>query len=704
MPPDDGAPFGVKGWVDSAPAEMRLTLAEIAAAGLARLVPPAAAAEHQFAWLASASAGSSARNALGQLVARPAAVDVPLLSLAHRLQLTDAELMICALAREAELDPLWPHALASLQASPAHRNGAQRPTLGLATRWLAALDLVDDAAPYASSVLLAGRALRSGLLQLSADEHMPATQRTLALHSQLLPLVLPGVAPRPRTARFGTCSIELVGAPAWTLPASWRCALEHYAVLLGQHEHGIAQLVLRAGLAAEAAGVAACIGVRLGQPIARIAGLIQARGESEAMGLPSGLESWLLAAGALPLFVFEAAPGDQVCVPNFDFYRGPVLIAIGADGDVEPARDGATRQWRLSLPPPHERAAVWRDALGSAGNALDHAALGHRYTCGVSTVYAAAAAAVSRAKNEVRALEDRDIAAAACEDLIATTHGLSALAQWIPCHGTESAFVADARVKQELELVLARCRWREQGGELLGPAIRARFAPGVKLLFTGASGTGKTLAAQWIAERLGKPLYRVDLAAVSSKYIGETEKNLSQLLARAEQLDCVLLFDEADSMFGARTEVKQANDRFANTQTNYLLQRIEQFAGITVLTSNSKARFDDAFMRRLDHVIEFPLPRGAARAALWRAHLGTLHTLTDAQLARLTAEIDLPGGNIRNIAMAAMLGAALDAGRVEGAMLAYRHVVKAAALEYAKLGRAAPDGLAINASDASSSA
>jgi len=663
------------------------TLAEIAAAGLASLVPPDMANEPQFAWLAPGCAPEAAGEMLDTVLVEPNDADLPLLTLAWRLQLTPAELLACALARDVELDPLWSHALASLQSSAAQRAGPQRPTLGLVARWLAALGLAQDPARCAAA-LISGRALASGLLQLSPEEHLPATERTLSLHPQLLPQVASWGDAAPRSARFGTWSIELAGMPGFSLPASWEQALAGYAGLLRHEAHGVAQLVLRANVSGEAAGVAARLGEALGCAVARIAGV---RGESEAF--PAGLEAWLLGARAMPLFAFDASPGESVRIPSFAFYRGPVLVAMGAEGDVEPALRGSTRQWRLGLPSPQERAQLWRDALGDAGAAMDHTMLGRRYTCGVSTVFAAASAAASRAQAENRAVEERDIAAAACEDLTATTHGLSALAQWMPCRGTDEAFVADARVRDEIDLVLARCRWREHAGELLGPAIRARYSPGVKVLFIGASGTGKTLAAQWIAEKLGKPLYRVDLAAVSSKYIGETEKNLAQLLARAEQLDCVLLFDEADSTFGARTEVRQANDRFANTQTNYLLQRIEQFAGITVLTSNSKGRFDEAFMRRLDHVIEFPLPRGEARAALWRAHLGCAHTLCEMHLARLVAEVDLPGGNIRNIATAALLTAALEAGAVEGVRVAWRHVLQATALEYGKLGRPMPDVL-----------
>jgi SpoVK/Ycf46/Vps4 family AAA+-type ATPase len=191
----------------------------------------------------------------------------------------------------------------------------------------------------------------------------------------------------------------------------------------------------------------------------------------------------------------------------------------------------------------------------------------------------------------------------------------------------------------------------------------------------------------WLAWRLGKPLFRVDLAAVSSKYIGETEKNLSQLLARAEHGDGILLFDEADALFGVRTEVKQANDRFANAQTNYLLQRIESFEGVAILTANSKARFDDAFMRRLDAVVEFPLPNAVERRALWDAHLGSDHDVEASALARLAAEVDLPGGHIRNAVFTAAL---LARARAERPRIELRDVLQGIALEYAKLGRQAP--------------
>jgi SpoVK/Ycf46/Vps4 family AAA+-type ATPase len=184
------------------------------------------------------------------------------------------------------------------------------------------------------------------------------------------------------------------------------------------------------------------------------------------------------------------------------------------------------------------------------------------------------------------------------------------------------------------------------------------------------------------------PLYRVDLAAVNSKYIGETEKNLAQLLAHAEQAEVVLLFDEADAIFGKRTEVKEANDRFANAQTNYLLQRIESFDGVTLLTSNSKSRFDAAFMRRLDLIIEFPLPGPDERRALWLSHLGNGHSLGMSQVNQLAAAVDLGGGHIRN----AVLSAAVQA-QARGTPIAYSDLAIAISDEYRKLGKQTPADL-----------
>jgi SpoVK/Ycf46/Vps4 family AAA+-type ATPase len=263
--------------------------------------------------------------------------------------------------------------------------------------------------------------------------------------------------------------------------------------------------------------------------------------------------------------------------------------------------------------------------------------------------------------------------------------GLDALAQPLRQAIPHEALVAPPLLRRQLDLLLDRCRSRDRIGESLGASITARYQPGVRALFVGPSGTGKTLAASWVATRLGLPIYRVDLASVTSKYIGETEKNLAQLLARAEQAEIILLFDEADSLFGKRTDVREANDRFANAQTNYLLQRIEAFDGISILTSNSRARFDDAFSRRLDMIVEFPVPAADERRALWLSHLGHHHGLDDQSVNRLAAKADLCGGDIRNAVLTAAVVADKDGRHIE-----FADIVIGVTGEYRKHGKPLP--------------
>ena len=266
--------------------------------------------------------------------------------------------------------------------------------------------------------------------------------------------------------------------------------------------------------------------------------------------------------------------------------------------------------------------------------------------------------------------------------------GLDALAQPLTQTISDEALVLPSSLQKDLRTLLLRCHSRDNLTDGLGASATARYHPGVKALFVGPSGTGKTLAAGWLATQLGMPLYRVDLASIVSKYIGETEKNLAQLLARAERVEVVLLFDEADSLFGKRTDVQQANDRFANTQTNYLLQRIESYDGITLLTSNSRQRFDSAFARRLDLIIEFTQPRSQERRALWQSHLGNHHTLTPQQFNQLATTADLCGGHIRN----AVLAAAVIAKGCDRP-IQFSDVIQGLSAEYRKLGRQTPASL-----------
>jgi SpoVK/Ycf46/Vps4 family AAA+-type ATPase len=208
--------------------------------------------------------------------------------------------------------------------------------------------------------------------------------------------------------------------------------------------------------------------------------------------------------------------------------------------------------------------------------------------------------------------------------------------------------------------------------------MKGRRGLGLSALFAGPSGTGKTLAAEVLATELRLDLYRIDLSAVVSKYIGETEKNLKQVFDAAESGGCLLLFDEADALFGKRSEVKDSHDRYANIEVGYLLQRMESFQGLAVLTTNLKSSLDKSFQRRLRFTVDFPFPDAAQREQIWARAFPAQTPTLDLDPVRLSA-LNMTGGNIHNIALNAAFLAA-DAGQPVG----MSHILQAAQLEAIK--------------------
>ena len=220
-------------------------------------------------------------------------------------------------------------------------------------------------------------------------------------------------------------------------------------------------------------------------------------------------------------------------------------------------------------------------------------------------------------------------------------------------------------------------------------------ARGVRILMSGPPGTGKTLSAEVMAQSLGVDLLVADISRIVSKWIGETEKNLASIFEAAERAQAVLLFDEADALFGKRTEVSDAHDRYANLETAYLLSRIERFEGLTLLSTNLKQNIDPAFLRRLEFVIDFEEPQLTEREALWRCHLPQTAPLAkDVDLRELSALYPIVGGLIRNASVAAAFQAA-----EAGTPITRRHLLCAIRREYEKTGKAfpgVPTGTSIN--------
>lgn len=399
--------------------------------------------------------------------------------------------------------------------------------------------------------------------------------------------------------------------------------------------------------------------------IARAAGL----GLLERPDLaPAPLSACATLLAAMPLLTLAPQAGECALVPALPGWDGPIAVRVPPQGGV--AAEQRALQWlELTMPPPAERLRHWQAALGHP--IVDPSLVALRLPRG----------RIHRLAREVGA--DASAVAAAVDAQGAFL--LDGLAQRVPALGAQEALTVPEELEQEFALLVARCRHRETLPGLLPAAFGTASAAGVRALFKGPSGTGKTLAARQLAAALGRPLFRVNLAGTVSKYIGDTERNLERVFAAAEALDIVLLLDEGDALMAGRTGVSNANDRYANLETNYLLQRLERYEGILVVTTNAADRIDNAFARRMDATLEFALPDPSTRHRLWCAQLPAGHRVQGEALEEVARRCNLSGGQIRNAALHATL-LALEHGDGPGE----DELAAALRREYRRAGQACP--------------
>lgn len=262
---------------------------------------------------------------------------------------------------------------------------------------------------------------------------------------------------------------------------------------------------------------------------------------------------------------------------------------------------------------------------------------------------------------------------------------LDELAQRIDSQATWQTLVLPEKEQAVLKEVAAHVRQRSRVYDTWGFGDQGTKGLGISALFSGASGTGKTLSAEVLANDLHLDLYRIDLSSIVSKYIGETEKNLRRVFDAAEGGGVILLFDEADALFGKRSDVKDSHDRYANMEVSYLLQRMESYQGLAILTTNLKRSIDQAFLRRIRFVVQFPFPDTSQRTEIWRRIFPAQMPKDELKYDKL-ANLSIPGGNIRNIALNAAFLAA-DADEAVG----MKHILQAAKSEYMKIERPLTD-------------
>lgn len=395
---------------------------------------------------------------------------------------------------------------------------------------------------------------------------------------------------------------------------------------------------------------------------------------------------------AVPLFVYSLAPGEKARLPKLSGYRGPLGIVLGKEGGLELNDDQSLPfTLMLDLPSPVERRELWLINLPNcepAEKALDNLTSQYRMSRGF--IHRTARRAQAQAAMDGRTTVGLQDVRRAAQSL--NYQALETLAQHIRTAESDSGLVngwndlaVSTETLSELASLESRCRLREKLSDAVHPDFGRRLTPGVRALLTGPSGSGKTLAATLLASILEKDLFRLDLSAVVNKYIGETEKNLNQLFTRAEELDVILLLDEGDSLLTQRTQVGTSNDRYANLETNYLLQRIEAYEGILLITTNAGERIDKAFQRRMDVVIEIRAPEPSERFMIWQLHLPPTHQVDAAFLQEAAARCSLNGGQIRNAVLHASLLALNN-----GGVILSDYLAAAIQREYRKTGEVCP--------------
>lgn len=386
---------------------------------------------------------------------------------------------------------------------------------------------------------------------------------------------------------------------------------------------------------------------------------------------------------AMPVFCLEVAPSETVEFPEIPPSVKAFGVTLGKHGGVGGAATEKAVTLTVDLPEESLRHEHWQDCLSETEtDEIDE--ISERFRLSAGNIRRAA----SLAKSYAILADRKKITLADVQQATRALNrqALDTLAIYLEPLDADWDFLA---VREEtisdLRQLEERCRIRENLRNHVGSGLRGQLQTGVRALFNGASGTGKTYAARLFAAALQKDIYRLDLSTVVNKYIGETEKNLARIFSFVEELDVILLLDEGDALLTQRTNVSNSNDRYANLETNYLLQRLEAFEGILIITTNANDRIDAAFQRRMDTVIEFVRPEAPERRHIWQLHLPEDKAVESNFLQEIVQRCELTGGQIRNIALHA---ASLALG--EKNVLNSNHLEAAVRREYRKMGAICP--------------
>lgn len=605
----------------------------------------------EFAWLRALLGGGDANAARARAEAAraqmpaPAAID----SLARLFGLSDFERDVLLLAAATEMDA----DLAGLCAAASGQPQRNWPSFGLA------LAVLPD--PHWSALAPLEPLRRFRLVEV--DDGAGLTAGRLSVQERVLHFI-GGLNYLDHRLR----PMMNIVPPAGLMCETHSAMVGHAAERLRAWPGRLPPVVLAGDDAHAQQDVAAGIAAQLGIALFRLhtVDIPASAHEQDALAALWQREAALLGSGLFLLQSDDQQAGALArFVPRID---GLVIVA----GRTPPVLDQPAERFVVDRPDAPGQRRLWYAALGDRAAALAPAidSLASQYRLGARRIERAAACAQG---------EDAASDAAALHRASrADGRGMLDLAQLIePRAGWDDLILPEAQLRA-LEQIAVHTRHRLTVHHDWGFADKSARGLGIATLFWGDSGTGKTLAAEVLARELDLALYRIDLSAVVSKYIGETEKNLRKVFDGAEDAGAILLFDEADALFGKRSEVKDSHDRYANIEVSYLLQRMEAYHGLAILTTNHKAALDHAFQRRLRFVIHFPFPDTSQREAIWRIIFPRGTPLEEIDYGRL-ARLSVAGGAIRNIALNAAFLAAED-----GTPVTMTHLLCAAYVEAAK--------------------
>ncbi|MBI1762147.1 MAG: ATP-binding protein [Acidobacteria bacterium] len=592
------------------------------------------------------------------------AAHLPLRAVCEAAQLDDAALSLWLSIGLAEEDARFGALFAAQQGTP----GQHRATVGLLNMWWSA-----SGAPTGLHTRI--RHLEEhGLIQI-ANREAPRSEWTLQVPGALWDALRGEQAAQPAAGLRYHAPAELLPLEQLLVPDELRAQLAQLPALL---RTGQVRTVLLRG--PEHNGRKTLLGT-LARQLGR--GVLVAKDVHEPH---DARWRWLgplaTALHALPVLSCEPAPGETAVLPELVAFTGPLGVVLGQQGGVSGAASEHALTLTLPMPEAAARLAHWQSALPEQ-DAATLTTIAERYRLTGGNIRRAAQLASACAALDGRAQINLNDVQQAGRTL--NRQALDTLATRLNVSGDWNQLAANTTTLAELHNLTRRCRQRERLLDSAGAALGAQLNAGVRALFCGPSGTGKTLAARLLAATLHKDLYRLDLAAIVNKYIGETEKGLQRLFARAEELDVILLLDEGDALLTQRTNVTNANDRYANLETNYLLQRLETFEGILIVTTNAAERIDSAFQRRMDVVVDFRLPDAAERLSIWQLHLPEANKVEAERLLEIAGRCALTGGQVRNAALHAAL-LALD----EHGVINTAHLEAAVQREYRKAGAVCP--------------